>query len=158
MPYNLKPMIPALLPVTLITLLLTGLLLAACGDATTSSAPTPTTAPTATTAPTPTPTPPPATTVLNGVANVKIIEQGEGNYRFVPDTLTIKAGTVVIWTNTSDASHNVMSKAGAPGSFSTTGMLTENQTFAVVFTTPGTYSYQCSIHPTTMQGTITVTA
>ncbi len=129
---------------------------AACGGTNTTNTPTATTAPTA--APSPTPTPAPATTVLGGVANVKIVEQGEGNYRFVPDTLTIKVGTVVIWTNTSDAKHNIMSKDGSPGNFGTASLLAENQTFAVVFNTPGTYSYLCTIHPTTMQATITVTA
>jgi plastocyanin len=95
---------------------------------------------------------------LNGATIVQIVEQGEGNYRFVPASLTVKAGTVVVWVNGTDTMHTVISKTGAPGPFSTTGMLAPAQTFAVLFSAPGTYPYQCSIHPTTMQATITVTS
>jgi plastocyanin len=120
-------------------------LLAACGGGGTTTTPTP--APTATTAqPTPSPTP--------TIAHVKIIEQNE-KYAFSPATLTIKVGTQVVWTNTTDAPHTVTSdKAGI---FGTTGNLTQNQTFMSTFTTAGKFAYHCNVHPY-MKATITVTS
>jgi plastocyanin len=126
----------------------TTLLLAACGGgggtATTS---TPTPAPTATTAPsTPSPTP--------TIAQVKIVEANE-KYAFSPATLTIKVGTQIVWTNTSDAPHTVTSDMA--GVFGTTGNITQNQTFMFTFTSAGTFAYHCNIHPY-MKATITVTS
>ena len=122
----------------------TTLILVACGGTETTAQPSPTTVPTtaATTASTPV-----------AVVNVKIIEQN-GKYGFSPSTLTVKAGTQVVWTNDSDAAHTVTSDKST---FNTTSNLTQNQTFSFIFTTPGTYTYHCNIH-TYMTGTITVTS
>ncbi len=95
------------------------LLLAACGGGGTTTTSTPTPAPTATTAqPTPSPTP--------TVVHVKIVE-ANNMYSFNPATLTIKVGTQVVWTNTTDAPHTVTSDMA--GVFGTPGNLTQNQTF-----------------------------
>jgi plastocyanin len=85
------------------------------------------------------------------VVNVKIIEK-DGKYAFEPATLRIKAGTQVIWTNSSDAIHTVTSDTFI---FNTNNLAT-NQVFRVIFTRPGTYPYYCNIH-TYMVGTIIVT-
>jgi len=77
-----------------------------------------------------------------------------GRYSFQPATLTVKAGTEVIWTNTSDAPHTVTSDTNA---FTASNNITQNQTFMMVFATPGTFKYHCSIH-TYMMATITVTS
>jgi plastocyanin len=119
-------------------------LLVACGGATTTTTPTPT--PTATSLPTPTPTP--------TVVMVKIVEAND-KYAFSPATLSIKVGTQVVWTNTTDAAHTVTSDTA--GVFGTTSNLNANQTFMFAFTTPGTFAYHCSIHPY-MKATITVTS
>jgi plastocyanin len=123
------------------------LLLAACGG--TSDAGTST--PTATTAQqeaTPTPT------AASGGGNaVSMVENG-GVYAFSPATLTVPKGTTVIWTNKSDAPHTVTSDNGA---FTESSNLSENQTFQTTFTTAGTYTYHCEIHPS-MKATIIVTA
>lgn len=97
--------------------------------------------------------PPTSTQSLTPVAtsNIKIVEKG-GQYSFAPATLTIKVGTQVIWTNASDAPHTVTSDTGV---FNTPNNLEEKQTFKVVFTKPGTYTYYCNIH-TYMKGTIIV--
>lgn len=117
-------------------------LLVACGGTTTTTTPTPT--PTATSQPTPTPT----------VVMVKIVEQNN-KYSFDQLTLSIKVGTQVVWTNTTDAPHTVTSDTA--GVFETTSNLTSNQTFMFTFTTPGTFAYHCSIHPY-MKATIIVTS
>ncbi len=124
------------------------LVLAACGGGPAATTPSPTTAPT--TAPTPTPATSPTPVA---VVNVKILEKNE-RYSFSPATLTIKAGTEVIWTNTTDAPHTVTSNTNA---FTASSPFKKNATFMTIFTTPGTYMYHCSIH-TYMMATITVTS
>ena len=129
--------------------------LVACGGQATTTTPTATAAP-PTAAPTATPTPLPATIPLGAVI-VKMVEKPAGHYIFDPAAITIKAGTVVVWINMSDGMHTVTSDPGAPSAFNTTSNVTQNQIFALVFTTPGTYHYHCAIHPATMKATITVT-
>lgn len=128
------------------------LVLAACGGSSAAATPSATTAATPTTAPTPTPTPATSPTPV-AVVNVKIVEKNE-HYSFNPATLTIKAGTEVIWTNVSDAPHTVTSDTNA---FTGSDPFQEHKTFMTIFTTPGTYTYHCSIH-TYMMATITVTS
>lgn len=137
-------------------------ILAACGGAA-SNNPTPTTVATSapTTQPTvatPSPTPTQPATVPLGAVIVQLVEKTPGDYEFEPSSITIKAGTVVVWMNNSDGKHTVTSKLDAPGAFNTPQPVSQNQTFAVLFTQPGTYHYQCTIHPKTMQAVITVTA
>lgn len=86
------------------------------------------------------------------IAHVHIVEKN-GQFAFDPAKLTIKVGTQVIWTNTSDVPHTVTSDTLV---FNTPTPLNEHQTFAVLFSKPGTYPYYCNIHPY-MLGTITVT-
>ncbi len=122
-----------------------GLMFVACGSAsTTQSSP----APTAQTTPTPSPSPTPV-----AVAHVKIAAQGD-MYAFVPATLKVKVGTQVIWTNETNAPHTVTSDMQV---FNTPNNLEQNQTFMVIFTKPGTYTYYCNFH-LYMKGTIIVMA
>ncbi len=125
------------------------LILVACGGGTATTQPTPTTAATAAAHPSPTTA---TTTTPAAVAKVQIIEKSGGIYAFNPAVLTIKKGTIVVWTNTSDASHTVTSNTGA---FNTPSSLMMNQTFRRIFTTAGTFAYHCSIHPY-MKATIRV--
>lgn len=75
--------------------------------------------------------------------------------------IIIKAGTTVIWSNTSTAPHNVLSgPSGNPdGKFKSPGILAASgtDTYSFTFTTPGEYPYYCGIHPA-MTGWITVVA
>jgi plastocyanin len=138
------------------TLLLAAVLtvvLVACGGQTTTAAPTATAAP-PTQAPAATPTP---ATVPLGAVIIKMIEKTPGHYYFQPSKITIKAGTVVVWVNMSDGKHTVTSDPGTPSAFNTTSVVTQNHTFALMFSTPGTYHYRCVVHPATMQAVITVT-
>jgi plastocyanin len=128
--------------------------------ATTSSAAGGGAPPTATTAPTAVPTntvPAPTNTPSGPQAAVSVTGSGGAysNFGFSPDSLSIKVGTTVIWTNNTVAPHTVTSDAGDPASFN--GSLGGNgATFSFTFMTPGTYKYHCNIHPY-MTATIIVT-
>ncbi len=111
------------------------LLLVACGGNTTVPAQP---GPTATAQPSPTPLLTPV-----AVANVKI-DAKNGQNAFDPATLTVKVGTQVVWTNDTNVPHTVTSDTGV---FDTPpDYLQPHQTFKVIFTKPGTYTYYCNIH------------
>lgn len=78
---------------------------------------------------------------------------GISDMAFTPATLTIKAGTSVTWTNKDQAIHTVTSDDGKTFA---SEKLSNNQTFSMTFSNPGSYPYHCEIHPF-MKGTITVT-
>lgn len=116
-------------------------------------------APTATTAPVPTATSVPTQAP---VANPKIamVSSGSGAYSsfgFSPASITIKVGATVVWTNDTVAPHTVTSDPGAPAAFDS-GMISANGgTFKHTFSSAGTYTYHCMIHPY-MTATIVVVA
>ncbi|MEE9202755.1 MAG: plastocyanin/azurin family copper-binding protein [Dehalococcoidia bacterium] len=114
------------------------LLLATCGPATT---PTATPEPVATAPP-----PPPA---AGASADIQ-------DFAFKLQEITVAGGTTVNWTNRDAAAHTVSSTSTPGGQGFDSGTLSQAQTFSVTFTVPGTYQYQCNIHPY-MKGTIVVT-
>jgi plastocyanin len=65
------------------------------------------------------------------------------NFKFLPPALTVSAGTTVTWKNEDDSPHRI---GGKGGSFTSPALDTDG-TFARTFTTPGEYSYICTIHP-----------
>ena len=73
------------------------------------------------------------------------------DFMFAPVALTVKAGSVVSWTNQDNEPHTVASDAGVFRSRA----LDTNESFSFKFDQPGTYRFLCSIHPY-MVGTITV--
>lgn len=74
------------------------------------------------------------------------------NYAFSPQTVTVKVGSVVTWTQQDEDSHTV---AADDKSFASS-TLSIGQTYSHTFTSPGTYTYHCAIHPY-MHGTVVVT-
>ncbi len=66
------------------------------------------------------------------------------HHRFSPNSITIATGATVTWTNRDSAPHTVTSSGGE---FSKSPVLKQGQTFSNTFTTAGTFSYSCSIHP-----------
>jgi amicyanin len=76
------------------------------------------------------------------------------NYKFDPETVTIKAGTTVTWTNKDEIPHTV---ASTDKTFKDSAGLDTGDSYSYTFTKPGTYSYYCTLHPF-MKGTIVVTA
>ena len=75
------------------------------------------------------------------------------DFKFTPASLTIPAGTTVTWTNNGPTIHTATSDSGAFDS----GILKAGQSFRFTFTTPGSFSYHCAIHPN-MKAVIIVTA
>ncbi|MFE0258292.1 plastocyanin/azurin family copper-binding protein [Streptomyces sp. NPDC059010] len=66
-------------------------------------------------------------------------------YAFGPRSLTITVGDTVTWTNQDTAPHDVKTTSG-PASFHSP-MLNKGGTWSYTFTTAGTYSYVCTVHP-----------
>lgn len=96
--------------------------------------------------------------------------------KFKPDSLQVKVGEKVTWTQSDAGFHSVVSgivvdKPGGvsrvpDGKFKSKGTsssaenckceLATGQTFSFIFDKPGTYPYYCSIHPATMRGEVRV--
>jgi plastocyanin len=76
------------------------------------------------------------------------------NFSFGPQTLTVKAGTTVTWTNKDDIPHGIASSNNA---FKKGPALDTDESFSFTFTTPGAYQYFCYLHPH-MVGSIVVEA
>jgi len=74
------------------------------------------------------------------------------NFTFTPQTLTVKAGTTVTFTNKDDIPHGI---AYAKNALPKSKALDTDDSYSVTFTTPGSYPYFCYIHPH-MTGTIVV--
>jgi len=79
---------------------------------------------------------------------------GIDNFTFNPQTVTVKAGTTVTWTNKDDIPHGI---AATNNAFKRSQALDTDDSFSFTFTTPGTYQYFCYIHPH-MTGSIVVEA
>ena len=65
------------------------------------------------------------------------------NFSFTPQTITVKAGTEVTWTNKDDIPHNVV----ADDKSFKSKVLDTDEKFTMTASKPGTYTYYCSIHP-----------
>jgi plastocyanin len=74
------------------------------------------------------------------------------DFAFQPASIEVPAGSTVTWTNAGAAPHTVTADDGAFDS----GQLKPGESFSQTFTTPGTYTYHCEIHPQ-MMGTMVVT-
>jgi plastocyanin len=94
-------------------------------------------------------TPPASAPVQSGTVQIAY-----RNIAIAPDTLKVKVGSTVRWTNYDPVEHNVSSRGG-PASFAS-GNFGEGKTFEVKLTRPGVVHYLCTLHPTTMNGTIEV--
>jgi plastocyanin len=78
-----------------------------------------------------------ATTVKEG-AKVSIV-----NFAFTPGEITIAPGESVTWTNDDGAPHGLEYHDGEKG----TDLLLPGASFSRRFDRPGTYDYNCSVHP-----------
>jgi len=74
------------------------------------------------------------------------------NYVFVPQNLTVAAGTKVTWKNTDQIPHGVADK----NKLFRSPALDTGESYSFTYATPGAYSYFCTLHPY-MTGTVTVT-
>jgi plastocyanin len=76
------------------------------------------------------------------------------NIAIAPDTLKVKVGSTIKWTNFDNVAHNVTSLDG-PQKFASQDF-NEGGTFEVKALKPGVIHYECTIHPASMNGTIEV--
>jgi plastocyanin len=64
-------------------------------------------------------------------------------HAYAPAAITIAAGATVTWKNADDTVHNVVADDRSFRS----GALDTGDSYAHTFTTPGEYTYYCSLHP-----------
>ena len=74
------------------------------------------------------------------------------NFSFLPQTLTVPAGTTVTWINRDDVPHTIVT---ADKKTVVSPALDTDETFSFKFTAVGTNDYFCSVHPH-MKGKIIV--
>jgi plastocyanin len=74
------------------------------------------------------------------------------DFAFNPQTITVKSGDKITWTNRDEEPHTVVS---VEKQFKKSSALDTDQTFTITAGAPGTYTYFCSVHPK-MTGTIVV--
>jgi len=72
-------------------------------------------------------------------------------YAFAPQSITVKVGTPVTWTNRDSTAHTA---TGNQGSLDT-GTINPGQSKTIEFSHPGTFAYHCAFHAF-MTGTVTV--
>ncbi len=93
------------------------------------------------------------TSTSQSASTGSVVEIRISGFAFDPNTITIKTGTEVKWTNLDSAQHTIVSDSGNEiGSPS----LGNGESYSHVFTVEGTYAYHCGIHAS-MTGTIIVT-
>ncbi|MBS1862512.1 MAG: cupredoxin domain-containing protein [Actinobacteria bacterium] len=85
------------------------------------------------------------------------------DFYFSPEKVTIKKGQSVdwVWAESNTYPHDVHLKSGPKGlknraSYSTKTTAVTDAEFEKKFTTPGTYKFICTIHPTMMHMTVIV--
>ncbi len=86
--------------------------------------------------------------VSSGEAPVEIV-----NFEFKPQTVTVKPGTKVTWTNGDTAIHAIKDTSSLATPVSKD--LGKSDTFSITYDQPGSYSYICGIH-NYMTGTVDV--
>lgn len=79
---------------------------------------------------------------------------------FSPETITIKAGDTVTWTNADSAAHQVATdpypSEDALASFKAANPALQNATYSYRFTKAGTYTYHDHLAPLKFKGTVVV--
>jgi plastocyanin len=91
-------------------------------------------------------------------ARGKTVEVAMKDIKFDPESLTVKKGTTVKWTNEDSVGHDVTKTGGVGPSFESgePGAMKKGDTFEQSFTSPGEVEYVCRIHESTMKGSVTV--
>lgn len=100
-------------------------------------------------------TPAPTQAVSGPTKTVMITTDSSGNFAFSPTSLTIAAGTTVVWKNTTSIAHTVTSNDQKTFNSGDSTPVNSNATFSFTFKTAGTFAYHCDFHPY-MKATIIV--
>lgn len=72
-------------------------------------------------------------------ANTVVIE----DFKFVPDTLTVKKGTTVTFVNKDTTKHTITGDDGGPDG----SLLAKGEQYTYTFNEVGTFGYHCTPHP-----------
>lgn len=89
------------------------------------------------------------TTTAGSPGRVDIVD-----YDFTPNTITVKAGDTVTWTNLDTSDHWVVSSPTSPSTFDL-GRQSTGATVNFTFGSPASYPYFCNLH-NYMKGTVVV--
>jgi plastocyanin len=132
---------------------------AGCGSSSSSSSTSSTTASTASTSSSgglkPNTTPKFASPPANAPVQSGTVQIAYRNIAIDPDTLKVKVGSTIKWTNFDSVEHNVTSASASAQKFASKDF-GENGTFEIKAEKPGVIHYTCTIHPASMNGTIEV--
>jgi plastocyanin len=81
------------------------------------------------------------------------------DFQFRPDSLTIKKGTTVTWTNMDSVQHTVTrpTEGGIQVAGPDSPILNKGETYSYTYDTVGIFDYHCRIHPF-LKGSVVVIA
>jgi plastocyanin len=83
-----------------------------------------------------------------------VVQIAYRNIAIAPDTVRVKVGTTIRWTNYDSVQANVVSEGG-PQRFASKNF-GEGGTYEITASKPGVIHYECTLYPVTMNGTIEV--
>jgi plastocyanin len=83
-----------------------------------------------------------------------VVQIAYRNIAIEPDTVRVKVGSTIKWTNYDSVQANVTSEGG-PQTFASKNF-GEGGTFELKAEKPGVIHYECTLFPTTMNGSIEV--
>jgi plastocyanin len=83
-----------------------------------------------------------------------VVQIAYRNIAISPDTLKVRVGSTISWRNFDAIEHNVTSEGG-PQRFASKNF-GEGAGFEIKAERPGVLHYECTIHPTSMNGTIEI--
>ena len=84
--------------------------------------------------------------------------QLEWSFASADQNLTIEVGDTVVWTWVGASTHNLVKLTGPETGFGADEVrYAEGYEYTYIFTTEGINTYECTPHPASMYGTITVT-
>jgi plastocyanin len=95
--------------------------------------------------------PSPSAPVQSGVVQIAY-----RNIAIDPDTVRVKVGSTIRWTNYDSTQANVTSEGGSGGYRFASKSFGEGGTFELKVGKPGVIHYECTLYPVTMNGTIEV--
>ena len=96
-------------------------------------------------------------TMHRDVGNLGDVSIAIRTFQFAPDTLTVKAGTRVVWSNADEIAHTITSGTPDKPDGRLSGVVAKRgATYSATLEKTGTYSYFCDRHRF-MTGTVIVT-
>jgi plastocyanin len=84
-----------------------------------------------------------------------VVQIAYRNIAIAPDTVRVKVGSTVKWTNYDSVQANVVSVGGGPYKFASKDF-GEGGTYELKANKPGVIHYECTLYPVTMNGSIEV--